>query len=75
MSKTKSKTKHCALCGKDRAGHDKWNLYCAAWAEHDFTEVTDGRPQENALQEGTPAGGGERRSKLVRRSAVPHLPV
>jgi hypothetical protein len=27
----------CYLCNRDRAGHDKWNLYCAAWAEHDFT--------------------------------------
>lgn len=26
----------CRACHCDRSGHDKWNRFCAAWAEHEF---------------------------------------
>ena len=34
-------TERCYLCHRDRAGHEKWNLNCAAWAEHDWTPEAD----------------------------------
>jgi hypothetical protein len=27
----------CWVCKRDKKGHDRWNKYCAAWAEHDFS--------------------------------------